>query len=503
MAFDAFISYSSKDKAAADAACAVLENAGVRVWIAPRDIRAGGEYGAAIIDAIDQCRVMVLIFSSNANASQQILREIERAVSKGVAVVPVRIEEVTPTRSMAYFLGTIHWLDALTPPIEKHLHQLADTVKAILQADASRSAPRNEPLGAPAPVWDGDHATPRMETPPPFAVASFSAPKTSARTKWLLGAVGAVLGAVVLVGGGAWILSHLQPVAAPPSPPPSAPPPAQQAEVLVPETVPFISDFERASIRSAYLPAADHKALAISTQVSFVTGQKDDETAKRAAMDACKRTSGENARFCALYAVGDIVVYEGARPTLPLEPWIVRDPSIERPLVAKEIPLLAPRWRDQVEKSFPSLGPSKALAIGLNYYAYFGNQANIDEAARRSLEWCSFHAGTACMVLAVDNAFVVPIPTTMKPNGFFRAANNAAIAAELRADVARRLANATNGWNVVAVGASGRTGLGLRAAKEEEGIDRALADCGRQDRNCHVIAIGPFSVEPLPVSTQP
>jgi len=316
-----------------------------------------------------------------------------------------------------------------------------------------------------------------------------------------LGAAGAVLGAVVLVGGGAWIVSHLQPASAPPSPAPSPPP--QQAEALVPENVPFISDFERASIRSTYLPAPDHKALVISTQVSFVTGQRDVETAKRAAMDACKRTSGENAGFCALYAVGDTVVYEGARPTLPPEPWIVRDPSIERPMVAKEIPLLAPRWRDQVEKSFPSLGPSKALSIGLNYYAYFGNQSNIDEAARRSLEWCSFHAGTACMVVAVDNVFVVPIATTMKPVGFFRAANNAAIASELRADVARRLANATSGWNVVAVGASGRPGLGLRAAKEEEGIDRALADCSRQDRNCHVIAIGPFTVEPLPVTTPP
>src|SRR5262245_43703688 len=99
MAFDAFVSYSSKDKAAADAVCAVLEVAGVRCWIAPRDIRPGGEYGAAIIDAIDRCRVMVLIFSSSANASQQILREIERAVSKGVAIVPVRIEDVAPTRS--------------------------------------------------------------------------------------------------------------------------------------------------------------------------------------------------------------------------------------------------------------------------------------------------------------------------------------------------------------------------------------------------------------------
>jgi hypothetical protein len=82
MALDTFISYSSKDKTAADAACAVLERAGIRCWIAPRDIRPGQEYGHSIIEAIDQCRVMVLIFSADANDSRQIHREIERAVTK-------------------------------------------------------------------------------------------------------------------------------------------------------------------------------------------------------------------------------------------------------------------------------------------------------------------------------------------------------------------------------------------------------------------------------------
>ena len=99
MALDAFISYSSKDKTAADAACAVLERAGIRCWIAPRDIRPGQEYGHSIIEAIDQCRVMVLIFSANANDSRQTHREIERAVSKGIPIIPLRIEEVVPTKS--------------------------------------------------------------------------------------------------------------------------------------------------------------------------------------------------------------------------------------------------------------------------------------------------------------------------------------------------------------------------------------------------------------------
>jgi hypothetical protein len=43
--------------------------------------------------------------------------------------MPLRIEKVAPTKSMEYFLGDIHWLDAMTPPIEEHLQQLAVTIK--------------------------------------------------------------------------------------------------------------------------------------------------------------------------------------------------------------------------------------------------------------------------------------------------------------------------------------------------------------------------------------
>jgi hypothetical protein len=171
MDFDVFISYSSKDKPAADAACAVLESSGIRCWIAPRDVMPGTEYGSAIVDAIEHCRAMVLIFSSNANESAQIRREIERAVKKGVTIIPVRIEEVEPTKSMEYFLGAIHWLDALTPPLERHFRHLATTIKAMLAAkDALPGAVDEQPPSKPtrphderaqrAPVGN-DRPTPR------------------------------------------------------------------------------------------------------------------------------------------------------------------------------------------------------------------------------------------------------------------------------------------------------------------------------------------------------
>jgi adenylate cyclase len=100
------------------------------------------------------------------------------------------------------------------------------------------------------------------------------------------------------------------------------------------------------------------------------------------------------------------------------------------------------------------------------------------------------------MIVAVDDRFVVAIPTTMKVIGFFQASTNALILPELRSEASRRLGNVTTGWSAVAVGNGGDPGFALGALSEQAAIDSALANCSTRDRNCRVIAIGPFLVEP-------
>ena len=128
-----FISYSSKDRDVANATCALLEQRRHRCWIAPRDILPGTEWGEAIVEGIRASDVFVLIFSRNANASPQILREVERAVSAGKPVIPFRIEDVLPEGSLEYFMSVPHWLDALTEPLENHIIRLADVVECLEQ----------------------------------------------------------------------------------------------------------------------------------------------------------------------------------------------------------------------------------------------------------------------------------------------------------------------------------------------------------------------------------
>lgn len=141
MAYDVFLSYSSKDKTTANAACAALESKGIRCWIAPRDITPGVDWGEAIIDGINGARVFVLIFSSHANTSQQIKREVERAVSHGLPIIPLRIEDVRPEKALEYFLSVPHWLDAYTPPLDKHLNYLADVIRHILDGKPAPAKP--------------------------------------------------------------------------------------------------------------------------------------------------------------------------------------------------------------------------------------------------------------------------------------------------------------------------------------------------------------------------
>ena len=132
MAHDVFISYSSVDKPVSDAACAALEGRGIRCWLAPRDVTPGKDWSDAIIDAISDCRVMLLVLSSASNQSEQVKREVQNAVSEAKPILPFRIEDVALSKHMRYFIGTPHWLDALTPPMERHLQRMAETVGGLL-----------------------------------------------------------------------------------------------------------------------------------------------------------------------------------------------------------------------------------------------------------------------------------------------------------------------------------------------------------------------------------
>jgi TIR domain len=145
-----FVSYSQPDRETAYALVARLEQAGLRCWVAPRDVTPAADWAAEIIDAIATARVMVLVFSAHANASPQVRREVERAVHRDVTVLPFRVADVLPARSLEYFLSSQHWLDAFPPPMAPHYARLVAYLQKLLgkQAAPTAAAP---PPAAPSP----------------------------------------------------------------------------------------------------------------------------------------------------------------------------------------------------------------------------------------------------------------------------------------------------------------------------------------------------------------
>src|SRR3954451_4809002 len=148
MARDVFISHSAQDKKIAEMICAALEQEAVRCWVAPRDVRPGKSFPGEITRAIQQSKVMLLIFSRHSNSSEQVLREVQLAVDCHLPIVRLRIEDIPLSDDLRYYLSTPHWLDALSHPVSKHIQPVARAINELLY-----QAPEALPVVThPAPV---------------------------------------------------------------------------------------------------------------------------------------------------------------------------------------------------------------------------------------------------------------------------------------------------------------------------------------------------------------
>ncbi|MCC7045714.1 MAG: adenylate/guanylate cyclase domain-containing protein [Alphaproteobacteria bacterium] len=307
--------------------------------------------------------------------------------------------------------------------------------------------------------------------------------------------------------------------------PPKAPPPAPQAAAPAPaptpsaqpaptptlalpslftdppgkrfaaDQVPFVSDAIRERLRAEYVPAPAAKALAISRaggSAWYVQAQPSEDEAGRRALESCRRSAPEP---CDLYALGDRLVWERAPPPMPARPFV--PPPAERftlPFDSTRVPLAGPGMRDRLRSEYEPAAAAKAVAIArTGTVGIATRRASEDEAVRSALEFCGDMAGSACAILAIDDSFVTPIPTTSTVVGVFDPA-----ALPLPPADRDRLAQAyaaRGGWKALALGRNGRAGIASRRDSEDSAVADALSECraaGGQD--CIVQAIGIFTV---------
>lgn len=129
-----FISHASEDREIAETICHYLESNDVGCWVAPRDIWPGEIWADAIINGINRAALFVVLCSQPSVRSSQVLREIERAAAKKIAIMPVRLHDVPLSGAYEYFLGNAHWMDLFPGRPESHLPKLGRAVTAHLGA---------------------------------------------------------------------------------------------------------------------------------------------------------------------------------------------------------------------------------------------------------------------------------------------------------------------------------------------------------------------------------
>ncbi len=133
MAHDIFISYSSKDKAVADAVCAHMEYRGMRCWYAPRNIAPGANWAESIIQGLNGAKLMILIFTDFSNDSEQVLREVAYAAEHNIVIVPFRLSGNPPKEKLGSYLKTKHWLDAINKDLAISIQKLGNRCETLLK----------------------------------------------------------------------------------------------------------------------------------------------------------------------------------------------------------------------------------------------------------------------------------------------------------------------------------------------------------------------------------
>jgi hypothetical protein len=291
-----FITYSSKDQKVARTICTALENRGLICWISSRNVKPGQNYQEQIVRAIRASRVMVLVFTVNANNSNEIKKELALASQNNLVVIPVRIEDVAPNEAFAYEFATRQWID-LFEDWEKSMAELVELIAAILNDPPPADRPKASPglpgdAAAPAFFMAGAAPTPAITPAVPFTQRP--------EIRWAMIAVLAVVVAavvaytVVIFSQRPSSSSVAANIGTPPPPPTPRPAPAPAQPPVVPAAPapsapppPPAAAAASAGALAVALPADVAKS---GFSYGYSNNNTDEAHAQAAALNACRTT---------------------------------------------------------------------------------------------------------------------------------------------------------------------------------------------------------------------
>ena len=139
MAASIFISFASKDVKVAQTLCAALESRGIPCWISARDIQPGENFQVSIVQALRHAKIMVLVFTANSNTSEEMTKELALASQQRLIVIPLRVEDVTPSDAFTYEFATRQWIDVFAD-WESSIDQLCKRITRALEGPTPSEA---------------------------------------------------------------------------------------------------------------------------------------------------------------------------------------------------------------------------------------------------------------------------------------------------------------------------------------------------------------------------
>lgn len=107
---DVFISYSTPDLSRAQELASLFRKEKLTPWLAPEDrISLGHFFATAIVNALDEARVVVLLLSRYSIESVWVRSEVVQAVNRNLPILPLVIQQAPMDKEFELLLGPHQW----------------------------------------------------------------------------------------------------------------------------------------------------------------------------------------------------------------------------------------------------------------------------------------------------------------------------------------------------------------------------------------------------------
>ena len=253
-----------------------------------------------------------------------------------------------------------------------------------------------------------------------------------------------------------------------------------------------------------YGVADGDKAMAINVRGWFATATRmlDETSARRRALEECNALVEREVPImrdydrCAIYAVGNKVVWPFLAPPMPPSPYIpATRPSPPIPFDPAAVPLMSERGRRNLEEHYMKTTRHRALVLGRGPVDWWSPSESDADAIRRNLQTCGQISGHPCVVYSVDDQVIVRVPQLHRVTGIFTPDHARSTDADRRAVIERYLI--ADDWRALAVAANGPIGLVFGRDSEATAVADAIGECSKAGgAECKLLAIGPFLVAP-------